>query len=63
MMIILVGYICGFIHKILNNNDVVTYLYAFNFFIISIDLVLYFTYIGQNKRDLLHKNAENITKT
>ena len=63
MAIILIGYICGFTHKVLHNNDIVTYLYAFNFLIISIDLILYFFYIGKNKRDLMHKNAENITKT
>jgi len=53
MIVILLGYVFGIINKLLNNYDVVTYLYAFNFLIVSFDLFLYFLYIGKNKADLL----------
>ena len=53
MIIILLGYICGIINKILNHYDIVTYLYVFNFLIVSFDLFLYFFYIKQNKAELL----------
>lgn len=39
---ILVGYICGIIHKILYSNDIVLYLYILNFVMVAIDTVLYF---------------------
>jgi len=39
---VLVGYICGIIHKILYSNDIVLYLYIINFVMISIDTALYF---------------------
>ncbi len=52
MMIIMLGYICGIIHKVLHNYDIVTYLYGFNFFIVSVDLFLYFYYIGRNRKEL-----------
>ena len=38
---ILVGYICGIIHKILYSNDIVLYLYILNFVMVAIDTVLY----------------------
>lgn len=53
MMIIIIGYIFGIIHKILNDYDAVTYLYLFNLLIVSTDLFLYYYYIGQNKKDFL----------
>lgn len=53
MVIIIIGYICGIIHKVLHNYDWVTSLYFFNLLIVLFDLILYFKYIGQNKRDLL----------
>ena len=39
---ILIGYICGIIHKILYNNDIVLYLYIINLLMVSIDTALYF---------------------
>ena len=38
---ILVGYICGIIHKILYSNDIVLYLYILNLVMVAIDTVLY----------------------
>lgn len=42
LFIILIGYIAGMIHKLFYNPDVVIYLYALNFVMVSIDAVLYF---------------------
>lgn len=59
MIIIMTGYICGTIHKFLYNYDVVTYLYMFNFLLVSFDLGLYFFYIRRNKADLIHNQNLN----
>lgn len=58
MMIIIIGYIFGIIHKIMYNFDWVVYLYALNMLIVSFDLFLYFRYIGQNRRDLLNQEKQ-----
>jgi len=39
---IIIGYICGIIHKLLYSNDLVMYLYILNLIMVSIDTVLYF---------------------
>ncbi len=39
---ILIGYVCGIIHKILYNNDIVLYLYIINLLMVTIDTALYF---------------------
>ena len=39
---IMVGYICGIIHKILYSNNIVLYLYILNLLMVSFDTVLYF---------------------
>lgn len=58
MEIIIIGYVCGIIHKVLHNYDWVTVLYLINLLIVLFDLILYYRYIGQNRRDLLkHKTA------
>lgn len=59
MLLLILGYVMGIIHKVLNNYDIVTYLYAFNLLLISFDLAIYFYYIKRNKRDLLNKNSNN----
>lgn len=41
MIIVLCGYVAGVLHKIYFDNDLVIYLYALNFFMVSIDVVLY----------------------
>lgn len=46
MSIILLGYICGIIHKFVHSPDVVVYLYILNFLIVAVDLFLYFYYGG-----------------
>ena len=52
MSLIILGYIFGLIHKSLYSNDIVIWLYVFNAVLVSFDLVLYFMYIGKNRRDL-----------
>ena len=39
---ILLGYICGIVHKLLYSRDVVLFLYVLNFIMVAIDTVLYF---------------------
>lgn len=59
MIIIIIGYVFGIIHKIMNNFDFVTYLWAFNMFLVSVDLILYYIYIGKNKKELANKLNES----
>ncbi|MDD4142218.1 MAG: hypothetical protein PHR20_05445 [Bacteroidales bacterium] len=56
MILIIIGYVFGIIHKLLNNCDVVIWLWAFNGLLVSFDLILYFCYIGKNKRDMANNN-------
>ena len=39
---ILAGYLCGIVHKILFNNDIVLYIYILNFAMVALDTALYF---------------------
>lgn len=49
MIIILIGYIFGILHKIFYHYDIVIFLYIFNFLIVSFDLVLYFIFAPRNR--------------
>ncbi len=42
LLMVLVGYIAGIIHKIQNDFDQVTWLYALNGLLVLVDLALYF---------------------
>ena len=55
MGLVILGYVFGIIHKLLHNPDIVTWLYAFNATLVATDLILYVTYIGRNRRELLGK--------
>lgn len=55
MSLIVLGYIFGIIHKVLYSHDIVIWLYVFNALLVTTDLVLYFVYIGQNRKDLQQK--------
>lgn len=56
MIIIIIGYIFGIIHKLVNEpGNWVVWLYVLNLVIVSYDLFLYFKYIEQNRRDLQQK--------
>ncbi|MBO4489185.1 MAG: hypothetical protein J5741_05960 [Bacteroidales bacterium] len=52
MSLIILGYIFGIIHKALYSYDIVIWLYVFNGLLVTTDLILYFAYIGRNRRDL-----------
>lgn len=52
MSLIILGYIFGIIHKALYSNDIVIWLYVFNAALVTTDLILYFTYIGKNRKEL-----------
>jgi len=41
MIIVLGGYIAGMLHKIFFHYDLVIYLYALNFLMVAIDVILY----------------------
>ncbi|MEF9989693.1 MAG: hypothetical protein RSA86_02025 [Christensenellaceae bacterium] len=52
LIVILIGYVAGMLHKLYFAFDFVIYLYALNFIMVLIDLMLYF----RNKR--LEKESE-----
>lgn len=58
MLLIILGYIFGIIHKALYSHDIVIWLYVFNAVLVATDLVLYFTYIGRNRRELQQERKE-----
>lgn len=62
MIIIIIGYIFGIIHKIINDPDLVTFLWAFNMLLVSIDLCLYFYYIKKNKRNMENNLSSMVKK-
>jgi hypothetical protein len=41
LLVIVVGYIAGILHKIVYHFDLVIYLYALNALMVSIDIILY----------------------
>jgi lipopolysaccharide export LptBFGC system permease protein LptF len=42
LLVVFIGYIAGFIHKIKYNFDFVSYLYALNGFMVFVDIILYY---------------------
>lgn len=51
LVLILIGYICGIIHKILYNTDIVVWLYFANFAMIGADLILTLIYQKRFEND------------
>lgn len=49
LSLIILGYICGMINKILNSVDIVFWLYVINLLLVSTDFVFYFLY--KNRED------------
>ena len=45
MIIIILGYAFGIVNKIINHFDFVTFLWAFNLVLVSLDLFLYYKYM------------------
>lgn len=57
MSIIIFGYIMGIIHKVIHTpGDPVVWLYVLNMLIVTTDLILYFCYIGDNKKNISNVN-------
>ena len=44
LWLVIVGYICGMIHKVLFNFDLVFYLYVLNTLLVATDLLLVYRY-------------------
>ncbi|RKY56866.1 MAG: hypothetical protein DRP93_00435 [Candidatus Neomarinimicrobiota bacterium] len=51
MIIVMVGYIAGVLHKIYFDHDLVIYLYGLNFFMVAVDVVLYFRNRAKEKKN------------
>jgi len=49
MGLIIVGYACGIVHKVLYNPDWVTLLYAVNAGMVAVDMYLYFRYSAEKR--------------
>ncbi|MDD4395411.1 MAG: hypothetical protein PHQ33_05970 [Bacteroidales bacterium] len=59
MILIILGYIFGIIHKSLYSNDIVIWMYVFNAVLVTIDLSLYFYYIGRNKQAMANTDKKS----
>lgn len=58
--IVILGYICGITHKMINSRDIVLFLYILNFLMVSADLVLWFR---NNKLDKAREEkGETVSK-
>jgi phage shock protein PspC (stress-responsive transcriptional regulator) len=63
MVIIIIGYVFGIIHKFTVNPDIVTILWIFNMLLVGFDLVLYFRYAKNNRKQLKEsQERENQSK-
>ncbi len=49
MAILCLGYVFGFINKLLYSLDWIIVLYALNFFMVAIDLALYYKYLPRER--------------
>ena len=58
MAILCLGYVCGFIHKVIYSPDWIIVLYALNFIMVAIDLALYFKYLSKEKQSSAISTAE-----
>lgn len=66
LVVIIIGYICGILNKIVYNYDFVVYLYFLNLIMVSIDLILYLINIkfqnNQNQLETEKKSSSKINK-
>ncbi len=44
LWLVIIGYLCGMVHKILYNFDLVFYLYVLNMLLVATDLALVYRY-------------------
>jgi len=42
LIVVLIGYVAGILHKVFNQYDMVVYLYLLNFMMVLADLLIYF---------------------
>jgi len=49
MGLIIAGYLCGIVHKVLYNPDWVTLLYAVNAGMVAVDMYLYFRFSAEKR--------------
>lgn len=47
MVIVIIGYISGILHKVLYNYDNVIWLYVLDLLLVAVDLFLYYRYLPQ----------------
>ena len=59
-MLILLGYICGIAHKVLDNMDWVFWLYIINTFFLLVDMFLYWKYKDNDAPASNEKNEAEI---
>ena len=50
MVIVMVGYIAGVLHKIYFDHDLVIYLYGLNFLMVAVDVTLYLRNRAEEKK-------------
>lgn len=51
LSIVLLGYVCGMLHKIFYNLDIVFWLYVLNFMLVASELILVFVYGREIKNE------------
>ena len=57
-MLILLGYVCGIAHKVIDNMDWVFWLYILNTFFLLVDMYLYWLY--RNNKAPIQKVEEQV---
>lgn len=57
LIIVIIGYISGLLHKIFFSLDAVIWLYAANLLLVGIDLWLYFYYSRRNGNKRVYSNS------
>jgi len=50
MIIVMIGYIAGVLHKLVFDHDLVIYLYGLNFFMVAVDVALYLRNRAEEKK-------------
>ena len=61
-MLILLGYVCGIAHKVLDNMDWVFWLYILNTFFLLVDMYLYWLYKDNKAPSSDEKNEVEINE-
>lgn len=52
LYILVFGYLCGIVHKILNSRDIVLFLYILNLVMVSTDICLYYRNKALERKEL-----------